>query len=1233
MATFFQFNCQKSAASVSCLIDYIRKNKLDTFLVAAQEPSVYKGKVTNFPGKNLFTAPRNPDAQPRAAIWASSNLNLWQHPSYTSRDMVTVTWYQEKFEHPEIYITSLYLDITANSFPPQLQKLVRHCNQTFTPLLILTDSNAHSSLWGSDDTNDRGELLEEFILENALTVLNRGNTPTFDCTRGQSIIDISLASPHAEDLIHHWRVLPDHMCSDHKCIELKLAPKPEHEMVRSLKNVDWACFKSACMAEASELKWPSHWTSATIEQQTTKIYDIINSALDEQTSLVPRGSKFRTPWYTGELKNEKNNLQKLHKKAKSNVIPWDTYVQARKSYAANIRKSKRQSWKKFTSDTDNLKSAAQLEKIIQNSESSMVNILKDKHGKLAKSPKESLEILLGEHFPMSTPYNPELSAVDQWLQSLETPKPVPDLNWISITKIKNALASFGPNKAAGPDSLKPKVLQELPNIMLAAIKRLFSACLALAYTPAIWRTSKTIFIPKPGKSDYTCARSFRPISLTSFLFKTLEKIVHEHISESIHLHSNQHAFRKGRSTDTALSFTIDTIEKSIFHGQYSLVVFLDIEGAFDNLALDGVEKALYNHDVHPKIIHWYMQYMRNRIATADVRGASSSKSLNRGTPQGGVLSPLMWNLAFDSLLEIFDGTPVTICGFADDAALVVSGPDPYTLTQLMNQALARANSWARAQQLTFSAAKSYAILFTRRNFDTDKLPKLTINNALIKYVSSTRYLGVIIDSKLNWSKHITQKTKEIKGRLMLLRCKLGKLWGPRPIIIKWIWSGILQPSLSYACHVWLRALMLEKNKSLLNNLQSLVMRLMGNFRRGTPTAGLEIALGFPPLDLVLTEIALKTFRRLQLFQMKPASWSGVGRSQLGHLLSLGKLHNTWRLPKLELEDITVPTPINCKATLEESSFEEGLDCGYNSLRIYTDGSKILSETGCGYSIHRDRSTPEISNASFYLGDKTSVFQAEVEAICRAAQDAAAWARPEEDIMIFSDSQSALRALFKTSTKSKIVRKCVSALNNLHQHHEVTLLWIKAHVGHKGNELADQHAKNGILQRDSLELTDIPFSPSYYRARATEALIAQWNNRWYQTPGHRQSKMFYPEVDPLKSTKIVNLDREKLSRLVRFSTGHNFLRKHQDLQIHKTRTLTKLNRCRLCEDDYEESSHIVAQCEPLWRIRSDAFYKPFLDNPIPWEVPQMVKFLQHPKIKSLENLPENPEGAQELTGSE
>ena len=131
---------------------------------------------------------------------------------------------------------------------------------------------------------------------------------------------------------------------------------------------------------------------------------------------------------------------------------------------------------------------------------------------------ETLQVLMSEHFPDSTPNTQSNIPHTE-------PTPPCQFGWINETLYLKAVNRFGLDKAPGPDNFKPIILQKLNSKAIKRLLTIFTACLTNGYTPKIWRQSRTIFIPKLNKEDYTNVRSFRPISLTSFFFKTLERLV------------------------------------------------------------------------------------------------------------------------------------------------------------------------------------------------------------------------------------------------------------------------------------------------------------------------------------------------------------------------------------------------------------------------------------------------------------------------------------------------------------------------------------------------------------------------------------------------------------------------------------------------------------------------------------------------------------------------------------
>ena len=116
-----------------------------------------------------------------------------------------------------------------------------------------------------------------------------------------------------------------------------------------------------------------------------------------------------------------------------------------------------------------------------------------------------------------------------------------DFEWNNLERARKAINTFGNKKAPGLDGVTPELMKLFSNKFLEVLIRLFNAILTLQYTPIIMRTSKVIMLAKPGKDDYTQPKAYRPISLTPFIFKLLERKILENSLNKIPFHTKQHA--------------------------------------------------------------------------------------------------------------------------------------------------------------------------------------------------------------------------------------------------------------------------------------------------------------------------------------------------------------------------------------------------------------------------------------------------------------------------------------------------------------------------------------------------------------------------------------------------------------------------------------------------------------------------------------------------------------------
>jgi len=122
---------------------------------------------------------------------------------------------------------------------------------------------------------------------------------------------------------------------------------------------------------------------------------------------------------------------------------------------------------------------------------------------------------------------------------------------------------------------------------------------------------------------------------------------------------------------------VSSIEKSLSIKEYTLIAFLDIEGAFNSVLPTAITESLTELGV--RLLH---KLLISRRVTATPGTSTQTRLVNRGTPQGGVLSSLLWNIA------------VNCCkAYADDVASIFNGKYPQTLCDLMTAKLKILSEW------------------------------------------------------------------------------------------------------------------------------------------------------------------------------------------------------------------------------------------------------------------------------------------------------------------------------------------------------------------------------------------------------------------------------------------------------------------------------------------------------------------------------------------------------------
>ena len=199
------------------------------------------------------------------------------------------------------------------------------------------------------------------------------------------------------------------------------------------------------------------------------------------------------------------------------------------------------------------------------------------------------------------------------------------------------------------------MLKHLGTHALTYLADLFTLSIRSLNFPSIWKVARIIPLLKPGKSPDD-ATSYRPISLLSPVVKLLESLVLLSITPHIELAEHQHGFRKGRSTTTALHLIHDQIYRGLIGVRpcsRTIMVALDLKRAFDTVSHIRLFDDIMNTSIPLYLKHWIISYLRGRNTYVDFRDKTSShKRMKQVVPQGGVLSPILFNLYLSKIPQI-----------------------------------------------------------------------------------------------------------------------------------------------------------------------------------------------------------------------------------------------------------------------------------------------------------------------------------------------------------------------------------------------------------------------------------------------------------------------------------------------------------------------------------------------------------------------------------------------------
>lgn len=1157
-----QINLKHSKCATDNLRVLLAEEDLDIGLI--QEPWVANSDVKGFSGSGYNTIYARGNGRPRSCIIAKKSIDIFLFTQLSSEDLTVA-----RVELPQkrsFIIASSYMAHGKTAPPAEVRDLMATLGAS-DDLILGCDANARHSIWGSREINDRGEEILDFINNNKLCICNSGDTPTFifpsseNYNGWEEVLDITLISERSKVSVDSWRVSNKRSFSDHNWILFNIGLQHSKRIMnyRNPRRTDWSRYNGILGRKLRNV--PSVEDSVDgLEKLEGKFSEIVRGAF-EVSCPITRAKKSYPPWWSTELSELRRDTRRAFN-ASYESKSWQPYREKLKLYKRAIVIAKRNSWRSFCESIDNTKDSARLSKVLAKGQSNPAYIRR-KDNSWSESSAESLDILLETHFPGCKDVDEESG------RESRTPSEIGS-DIISQERISWAMDSFSPYKSPGPDGILPRMLQSARVHVIPWLYRIFSLCLSLDHVPVNWRKVRVVFIPKTGRRSHENAKDFRPISLSSFQLKTLERLIDAHIRQRLEgtsrLSGGQHAYLKGRSTETALHEVVGVVERSLEFKQYTLGAFLDIEGAFNNVTTSAIQRALTNLDVEEYIGNWLVNMLSSRIVTANLGNSIIAKQVERGTPQGGVISPLLWLIVVNEILLELDRNGIKAVAYADDVVILVSGLFPDVISNIMSNALRLLSNWATACGLEVNPGKTELVLFTTKTkVPSFRLPRL--GNREIPLSDSAKYLGVILHSKLSWKLNTQHRVRRATVAYYTCRRMFGAKWGLSPRIVNWMYKAIVRPILTYGSLVWWTATERGSIVDQLYRVQRSACIGMTGALRTSPSEALNAIMHLVPIDLHIRAISACSAVRLNAINC----W----RSRTyGHAGILDMLPTTldrtldYVTPYI---DFGKPFKVRIPSRREwgRGTVVDGFD-----VKIYTDGSR--TDDGVGAGVFCEDLGIENSHR---LPNDCSILQAEVFAVLAACRELQG-RNSRGNIGIFIDSQATLLSLDSCKTTSVLVGQCKNELSRLSRLSNITLVWIPAHRDHYGNERADELARMGsTLNISNAETVGIPLG--FIKSSILRLFLRKADDRWRNLASCRVARQIWPSFDEGRTGQLLSNGRRDVSRLLAVITGHWALGRHA------SRLGLPFNgHCHSCGDREKEETifHFLCECPALavWR---------------------------------------------------
>ena len=664
--------------------------------------------------------------------------------------------------------------------------------------IILGDFNLPNIDWANDDIKPNSRAVERDLFEIFNDCFWHQHVYKPTRFRNDQASTLDLIFTNEENDVKDIEVLPGLGSSDHGIVTGKFVCTWKSRVTQKPRRLYQKGDYAKINEELNLINWAEKFENKTTNECWIIFRDILSSLVDRYIPMS-QPKDHNEPWMN----------DRLLRKWKRKHFAWKRFTESRSYH----------SYQEYKKETNDLKKQARKAKRIfekrlakgarhnkkaffryVNSKLTVrpeISELQKENGDLVDKDNEICDTL-GEYFSsvFSEPHIGQLPDMNELFENV--------IGNINITRedIQKRLEKLDANKSCGPDNIHPFVLKETATATSTPLEWIFTKSLSTGECPDDWRSANVTPIHKKG--DRTLPSNYRPVSLTSQVCKILESVVREHLLE--HLNSNnilsdkQHGFRQRRSCLTNLLETFDSWTRILENDNGIDVAYLDFRKAFDLVSHQHLLHKMANYGIRGQTLNWIKAFLLNRTQRVVVRGAVSKHfDVTSGVPQGSVLGPVLFLIFINDLpLEVI--SPLSL--FADDSKIFTTivkddgnQNDGTIGCEALQKDLDNTKKWADRWKMEFNVDKCKIMHLGRVN------PRhvYSMDGVELTVTSEEKDLGVLVDDKLDFGKHIREIVNKANRRIGLIKKGFDCL---DTEMFMYLYPVLIRPLLEYCVQIW-----------------------------------------------------------------------------------------------------------------------------------------------------------------------------------------------------------------------------------------------------------------------------------------------------------------------------------------------------------------------------------------------------------------------------------------------